>query len=188
VGGKVITIRKIILWAVLGLVMGRPTIKAPTDTTTDDTTEFVSSTSGKTWWTEEGLIRQGHPAEIFVSLNYDNLLQDISKGEGGIPFHLWRHSSGSCHLSICICCSYYSNILLIYPNIQIQNSDADVTQFLHQVNGVMTNPFVLPSKNSLSLIFLSVFLISMPTQMEKQLFFALSTYPNLSFGRNHRKP
>jgi len=61
---------------------GGCTIKATTDTTTDGTTEFVSSTSGKTWWTEEGLVKQGKHAGAFVSVNYDNLLQDIAKGEG----------------------------------------------------------------------------------------------------------
>jgi hypothetical protein len=58
------------------------TIKATIDTTTDGTTEFVSSTSGKTWWTEEGLVKQGEHVGAFVSVNYDNLLQDIAKGEG----------------------------------------------------------------------------------------------------------
>jgi len=61
---------------------GGCTIKATTDTTTDGTTEFVSSTSGKTWWTEEGLVKQGEHAGAFVFVNYDNLLQDIAKGEG----------------------------------------------------------------------------------------------------------
>lgn len=53
-----------------------------TDTTTEGTTDFVSSTSGKTWWTEEGLVKQGEHAGAFVSVNYENLLQDIAKGEG----------------------------------------------------------------------------------------------------------
>ncbi len=58
------------------------TFKATVDTTTDGTTEFVSSTTGKTWWTEEGLVKNGEHAGAFVSVNYDNLLRDIATGDG----------------------------------------------------------------------------------------------------------
>ena len=74
--------RTMILWALLVLSLSGCTIKATTDTSTDGTTEFLSSTSGKTWWTEDGLVKQGEQAGAFVSVNYDNLLQDIAKGEG----------------------------------------------------------------------------------------------------------
>ena len=76
------TFRMVAIWALWVVSMSSCTIKATTDTTTDGTTEFLSSTTGKTWWTEEGLVKQGKQAEAFVSLNYDNLLQDIAKGEG----------------------------------------------------------------------------------------------------------
>ena len=76
------TFLMLVLWVVLGLVLSGCTVKATTDTTTDGTTEFVSSTSGKTWWTEEGLVKQGHHAGAFVSVNYDHLLEDIARGEG----------------------------------------------------------------------------------------------------------
>ena len=58
------------------------TFKATVDTTTDGTTEFVSSTTGKTWWTEEGLVKNGEHAGAFVSVNYENLLRDIATGDG----------------------------------------------------------------------------------------------------------
>lgn len=76
------TFSMLFLWAVFGLVLSGCTVKATTDTTTDGTTEFVSSTSGKTWWTEEGLVKQGHHAGAFVFVNYDRLLEDIARGEG----------------------------------------------------------------------------------------------------------
>ena len=76
------TFLMLVLWVVLGLVLSGCTVKATTDTTTDGTTEFFSSTSGKAWWTEEGLVKQGHHAGAFVSVNYDHLLEDIAKGEG----------------------------------------------------------------------------------------------------------
>jgi len=76
------TIQMLFAGAVLGFAMSGCTIKATTDTTTDGTTEFVSSTTGKTWWTEDGLVKQGQHAGAFVSINYENLLQDIARGEG----------------------------------------------------------------------------------------------------------
>jgi len=49
---------------------------------TDSTTDFLSSTTGKTWWTEDGLVKQGEHARVFVFENYDNLLSNIAKGDG----------------------------------------------------------------------------------------------------------
>ena len=74
--------RSVLVWALLGFGISSCTIKATTDTTTDGTTEFLSSTTGKTWWTEEGLVKQGEHAGAFVSVNYDNLLYNIAQGEG----------------------------------------------------------------------------------------------------------
>ncbi|MGD9851524.1 MAG: DUF3015 family protein [Nitrospirales bacterium] len=64
------------------LIFSGCTIKATTDTATDGTTEFLSSTSGQAWWTQDGLVREGQHAHAFVANNYDNLLQEIAKGEG----------------------------------------------------------------------------------------------------------
>lgn len=58
------------------------TIKATTDTTTDGTTEFLSSTSGQAWWAENGLVREGQQAQAFVAQNYDHLLPEMAQGEG----------------------------------------------------------------------------------------------------------
>ena len=72
------------------------TIKATLETTTDGTTEFLSSTTGKSWWTEDGLVKNGEQARAFVFNNYDNLLQNMAQGDGeylfafgtvlGVPF------------------------------------------------------------------------------------------------------
>jgi hypothetical protein len=77
------------------------TIKATLDTTTDGTTEFLSSTSGKSWWTEEGLVKRGEHARAFVATNHDTLLQEIAQGHGeyvhafgtilGVPSHRQAH-------------------------------------------------------------------------------------------------
>ncbi len=67
-----------------------------TKSTTDGTTDVISSTSGKSWWTEDGLVKNGEHARAFVAFNFTNLLQDMAKGEGeylaafgnvlGVPF------------------------------------------------------------------------------------------------------
>ncbi|MCA9451520.1 MAG: hypothetical protein KC584_02665, partial [Nitrospira sp.] len=47
------------------------TIKATLDTTSDGVTNFLSSTSGKSWWTEDGLVKHGEHARVFVVTNHD---------------------------------------------------------------------------------------------------------------------
>ena len=64
------------------LILSGCTIKATTDTATDGTTEFLSSTSGQPWWTQDGLIREGQHAHAFVANNYDHLFTEIARGEG----------------------------------------------------------------------------------------------------------
>jgi len=86
------------VWLLLILVSSSGcTLKTTLHTTTDGTTEFLSSTSGKSWWTEEGLVKSGEHARAFVATNYDNLLQEMAQGKGeylhafgtilGVPSH-----------------------------------------------------------------------------------------------------
>ncbi len=77
------------------------TIKATIDTLTNGTTNFLSSTSGKSWWTEDGLVKREEHAKAFVAINYDTLLQEIAQGHGeyvhvfgtilGVPAHQQAH-------------------------------------------------------------------------------------------------
>ena len=77
------------------------TFKATLDTTSDTTTNFLSSTSGKSWWTEDGLVKHGEHARAFVATNHDILLQEIAQGQGeyvqafgtilGVPSHHQAH-------------------------------------------------------------------------------------------------
>ncbi len=53
-----------------------------TTATVEGLTNMTSSSTGETWWTSDGLVKQGQHAELFVALNHENLLQDIAKGEG----------------------------------------------------------------------------------------------------------
>lgn len=74
--------QNILVWALLGFGMIGCTLKATTDTSTDGTTEFLSSTTGKSWWTEDGLVKQGKRARAFVALNGENLFQNMAQGHG----------------------------------------------------------------------------------------------------------
>lgn len=58
------------------------TLKATLDTTSDGMTNFLSSTSGKTWFTEDGLVREDLKVEAFAWMNYENLKQDMARGSG----------------------------------------------------------------------------------------------------------
>ena len=86
------------VWLLLVVVSSTGcTLKATLDTTSDGVTNFLSSTSGKSWWTEDGLVKSGEHARVFVAINYDNLLQEMAQGKGeylhafgtilGVPSH-----------------------------------------------------------------------------------------------------
>jgi len=48
----------------------------------EPTTDTVSSTSGKTWFGEDGLLRPELRPEAFVTFNQENLRRDMAAGEG----------------------------------------------------------------------------------------------------------
>lgn len=74
---------RLYLGAILCLVgLSACTIKATTDTATDGTTEFLSSTTGKSWLTEEGLVREKWQAHAFLAGTHENLFPEIAKCEG----------------------------------------------------------------------------------------------------------
>ncbi len=58
------------------------TLKASTESVTDVTTNFLSSTSSGAWFTVDGLLKSNERLNAFVVTNYDNLQQDLAKGEG----------------------------------------------------------------------------------------------------------
>ncbi len=70
--------------AVAGLVcsLGGCTIKATTNTTTDGVNNFLSSTTAKSWMTEDGLVKKEEKVKAFVALNFENLKQDMARGQG----------------------------------------------------------------------------------------------------------
>ncbi len=48
----------------------------------DTTTNVTVSTSGRTWWNEDGLLKSEHKALAFAAYNQSNLEQDIANGRG----------------------------------------------------------------------------------------------------------
>ncbi|MGH7166007.1 MAG: DUF3015 family protein [Nitrospiraceae bacterium] len=58
------------------------TLKGTAKAITDPTTDIISSTSGKSWFTEEGLVKDEYKAIAFVDFNLENLKQDAARGQG----------------------------------------------------------------------------------------------------------
>ena len=58
------------------------TLKGTTNEITDTTSNVTASTSGRTWFTEDGLLHPEHKITAFTALNQANLEQDMARGEG----------------------------------------------------------------------------------------------------------
>jgi len=67
---------------VLALTLPACTTKGTIKATTDPTTDILSSTSGRAWFTEDGLVKDEFKVEAFTTLNFDNLKQDMAQGQG----------------------------------------------------------------------------------------------------------
>lgn len=70
------------LTAVALLALSACTLRATTDEITDTTQNTTVSTSGRSWFTDDGLVRQGEHVNAFAALNYDNLTHDMAFGGG----------------------------------------------------------------------------------------------------------
>lgn len=58
------------------------TTKGLIKATTDPTTDILSSTSGKSWFTEDGLVKDEFKVDAFTALNFENVKQDMAQGQG----------------------------------------------------------------------------------------------------------
>jgi hypothetical protein len=58
------------------------TLKATFDTTSDATSNFLSSTTPGAWYTEDGLLRAEQKVTAFTAYNQTNLEQDLARGQG----------------------------------------------------------------------------------------------------------
>jgi hypothetical protein len=57
------------------------TIKGTLKATTDPTTDILSS-SFRTWFTEEGYVKEQYKVIAYASINFTNLKQDMARGGG----------------------------------------------------------------------------------------------------------
>ena len=58
------------------------TLKGTTKEITDTTSNVTGTTSGKSWFTGDGLVKQEKKIELFTRVNADNLMGDIASGDG----------------------------------------------------------------------------------------------------------
>ena len=70
------------LMAVALFALSACTLKGTTEQITDTTQNTTVSTSGRSWFTNDGLVRQGEHVNAFAALNYDNLTHDMAFGGG----------------------------------------------------------------------------------------------------------
>jgi hypothetical protein len=68
--------------AMLVLLESGCTLKGTTDEISDTTSNVTVSTSGRTWFTEDGILHPEHKLTAFTVLNQANLEQDLARGEG----------------------------------------------------------------------------------------------------------
>jgi hypothetical protein len=58
------------------------TLKATLNETTDTTSNITGTTSGRTWWNEDGQLNPEYKAIAFATFNQANLEQQIAQGSG----------------------------------------------------------------------------------------------------------
>jgi hypothetical protein len=58
------------------------TLKSTVKETTDTTSNVTGTTSGRTWFTEDGLLHPEHKLTAFTTLNQTNVEQDLARGQG----------------------------------------------------------------------------------------------------------
>ncbi len=66
----------------LALGLSACTLKATLDTTSDGITNFLSSTTPGAWFTSEGLVKDQYKVTAFTTLNFQNLKEDMARGQG----------------------------------------------------------------------------------------------------------
>ena len=73
------------IWTILPvliLLASGCTLKSTVKQTTDSISNITGTTSGRTWFTEDGLLRPEHKLTAFTTLNQANVEQDLARGQG----------------------------------------------------------------------------------------------------------
>jgi hypothetical protein len=77
--------KPVTVWTILPVVMllaSGCTLKGTIKQTTDTTSNVTGTTSGRTWFTEEGIVKPDFKVTAFVALNAENLRHDMASGQG----------------------------------------------------------------------------------------------------------
>jgi len=77
--------KQIAVWSMLSLVIlvgSGCTLKSTTKETTDTTSNVTGTTSGRSWFNEDGLLKPEHKLTAFAALNQENVEQDLARGDG----------------------------------------------------------------------------------------------------------
>ncbi len=96
----------IFLWLMALFGAGGCSLKATLDQTTDSVTNLTGTTSSaRSWFTEDGQVQTSFKTEAFVSVNQESLRQDLARGQGeylgslavllGIPENQWAAFSST---------------------------------------------------------------------------------------------
>ena|SRR5262245_11116366 len=77
--------KQVTVWTIvplLMLVVSGCTLKATFKETTDTTSNITGTTSGRTWFTEDGMLNPEHKLTAFATFNQENVEQDLARGQG----------------------------------------------------------------------------------------------------------
>jgi Protein of unknown function (DUF3015) len=77
--------KQLTVWTILPallLLASGCTLKATIKETTDTTSNVTGTTSGRTWFTEDGLLQPDFKVTAFIALNAENLRHDMARGQG----------------------------------------------------------------------------------------------------------
>jgi hypothetical protein len=77
--------KRVTVWTILPVLMlfaAGCTFKSTIKETTDTTSNVTGTTSGRTWFTEDGLLHPEHKLTAFMVLNQTNVEQDLARGQG----------------------------------------------------------------------------------------------------------
>ena len=77
--------KRVTVWTILPVLLmlaAGCTLKGTIKETTDTTSNITGTTSGRTWFTEEGLLKPDFKVTAFVALNEENLRHDMARGQG----------------------------------------------------------------------------------------------------------
>jgi hypothetical protein len=77
--------KQVAVWAIIPLLMlvgAGCTLKSTIKQTTDTTSNITGTTSGRSWFNEDGLLKPEHKLTAFAAFNQENVEQDLARGQG----------------------------------------------------------------------------------------------------------